>query len=52
MTARKKLVEVGLPLGAMNAKRPAKSPFRHEHPSTMQLWCPRLRVLLESTQSR
>ncbi len=38
MTYRKKLVEVALPLDAMNAESARERSIRHGHPSTLLLW--------------
>ena len=38
MTARKKLIEVALPLDAINAAAAREKSIRHGHPSTLHLW--------------
>lgn len=38
MTTRKKLIEVALPLDAINAESAREKSIRHGHPSTMHLW--------------
>ena len=38
MTPRKKLIEVALPLDAINAASAREKSIRHGHPSTMHLW--------------
>ena len=38
MTYRKKLIEVALPLGAINAASAREKAIRHGHPSTLHLW--------------
>ena len=38
MTNRKKLIEVGLPLEAINAESAREKSIRHGHPSTLHLW--------------
>ena len=38
MTYRKKLIEVALPLDAINAESAREKSIRHGHPSTMHLW--------------
>ncbi|GAB4208273.1 MAG: DUF1156 domain-containing protein [Tibeticola sp.] len=38
MTARKKLIEVALPLDAINAASAREKSIRHGHPSTLHLW--------------
>jgi putative DNA methylase len=38
MTARKKLIEVALPLDAINAASAKEKSIRHGHPSTLHLW--------------
>ena len=35
---KKKLIEVALPLGAINAASSRKSRSRHSHPLTLPLW--------------
>ena len=35
---RKKLIEVGLPLVAINAESGREKSIRHGHPSTLHLW--------------
>jgi len=35
---RKKLIEVGLPLVAINAESAREKSIRHGHPSTLHLW--------------
>jgi putative DNA methylase len=35
---RKKLIEVGLPLVAINAESARETSIRHGHPSTLHLW--------------
>lgn len=37
MNAKKKLIEVALPLPTINKASPRKKPIRHGHPSTLQL---------------
>ena len=37
-TYRKKLIEVGLPLVAINAESAREKSIRHGHPSTLHLW--------------
>jgi len=38
MTVRKKLIEVALPLEAINAESAREKSIRHGHPSTLHLW--------------
>ena len=38
MTYRKKLIEVALPLEAINAASAREKSIRHGHPSTLHLW--------------
>ena len=38
MTYRKKLIEVALPLEAINAESAREKSIRHGHPSTLHLW--------------
>jgi putative DNA methylase len=38
MTPRKKLIEVALPLEAINAASAREKSIRHGHPSTLHLW--------------
>ncbi len=38
MTAKKKLIEVGLPLEAINKESAREKALRHGHPSTLHLW--------------
>ena len=38
MTSRKKLIEVALPLDAINAASRREKSIRHGHPSTLHLW--------------
>src|SRR5215469_10836156 len=38
MTYRKKLIEVALPLDAINAASAREKSIRHGHPSTLHLW--------------
>ena len=38
MTYRKKLIEVALPLEAINRESARKKSIRHGHPSTLHLW--------------
>ena len=38
MTPRKKLIEVGLPLDAINRESAREKSIRHGHPSTLHLW--------------
>src|SRR5690242_5130193 len=38
MTYRKKLIEVALPLDAINAASIREKSIRHGHPSTLHLW--------------
>lgn len=38
MTYRKKLIEVALPLAAINAESAREKSIRHGHPSTLHLW--------------
>ena len=38
MTYRKKLIEVALPLEAINKESAREKPIRHGHPSTLHLW--------------
>src|SRR5713101_448827 len=38
MTYRKKLIEVALPLNAINKASAREKSIRHGHPSTMHLW--------------
>lgn len=38
MTRRKKLIEVALPLDAINAASRREKSIRHGHPSTLHLW--------------
>src|SRR4051794_16664730 len=38
MTYRKKLIEVALPLEAINAASAKEKSIRHGHPSTLHLW--------------
>src|SRR5947209_8253978 len=38
MTARKKLIEVALPLEAINRESAREKSIRHGHPSTLHLW--------------
>ena len=38
MTYRKKLIEVALPLEAINAHSAREKSIRHGHPSTLHLW--------------
>ena len=38
MTNRKKLIEVALPLEAINAASGREKSIRHGHPSTLHLW--------------
>jgi adenine-specific DNA methylase/very-short-patch-repair endonuclease len=38
MTARRKLIEVALPLDAINAASAREKSIRHGHPSTLHLW--------------
>ncbi|HZS87548.1 MAG TPA: DUF1156 domain-containing protein, partial [Chloroflexota bacterium] len=38
MTYRKKLIEVALPLDAINAESAREKSIRHGHPSTLHLW--------------
>ena len=35
---RKKLIEVALPLAAINAESAREKSIRHGHPSTLHLW--------------
>ncbi|RAQ38590.1 hypothetical protein B9S53_26570, partial [Arthrospira sp. O9.13F] len=38
MTYRKKLIEVALPLEAINMESAREKSIRHGHPSTLHLW--------------
>ena len=38
ITSRKKLIEVALPLDAINAASAREKSIRHGHPSTLHLW--------------
>src|SRR5437763_7466702 len=38
MTAKKKLIEVALPLDAINKEAAREKSIRHGHPSTLHLW--------------
>jgi putative DNA methylase len=38
MTPKKKLIEVALPLEAINQASAREKSIRHGHPSTLQLW--------------
>src|SRR5690349_2744017 len=38
MTEKKKLIEVALPLDAINAEAAREKSIRHGHPSTLHLW--------------
>jgi len=38
MIARKKLIEVALPLEAINVASAREKSIRHGHPSTLHLW--------------
>ncbi len=38
MTRRKKLIEVALPLDAINAESARERSIRHGYPSTLHLW--------------
>src|SRR5450830_1767084 len=38
MTSKKKLIEVALPLEAINAASAREKSIRHGHPSTLHLW--------------
>lgn len=38
MTYKKKLIEVALPLDAINAESAREKSIRHGHPSTLHLW--------------
>lgn len=38
MTYKKKLIEVALPLGVINAEASREKSIRHGHPSTLHLW--------------
>ena len=38
MTYRKKLIEVALPLDAINREASREKSIRHGHPSTLHLW--------------
>jgi adenine-specific DNA methylase len=38
MTTRKKLIEVALPLEAINREAAREKSIRHGHPSTLHLW--------------
>jgi len=38
MSYRKKLIEVALPLGAINAESAREKSIHHGHPSTLHLW--------------
>jgi len=38
MTLRKKLIEVALPLDAINQAPAREKSIRHGHPSTLHLW--------------
>jgi adenine-specific DNA methylase len=38
MTSRKKLIEVALPLEAINKASAREKSIRHGHPSTLHLW--------------
>ena len=38
MTYRKKLIEVALPLEAINKESAREKSIRHGHPSTLHLW--------------
>jgi putative DNA methylase len=38
MSARKKLIEVALPLEAINQESAREKSIRHGHPSTLHLW--------------
>jgi putative DNA methylase len=42
MTYRKKLIEVALPLEAINKASAREKSIRHGHPSTLYLWWARL----------
>jgi hypothetical protein len=42
MTYRKKLIEVALPLEAINEASAREKSIRHGHPSTLHLWWTRL----------
>ena len=37
---KKKLIEVALPLEAINKESAREKSIRHGHPSTLHLWCP------------
>jgi hypothetical protein len=41
MTEKEKLIEVALPLEAINAASAREEPIRHGHPSTLHLWLAR-----------
>ena len=41
MLYRKKLIEVALPLEAINKESAREKRTRHSHPSTLHLWWPR-----------
>ena len=49
MTARKKLIEVALPLDAINKASAWEKSIRHGHPSALRLWWAR-RPLAGSTR--
>lgn len=52
MTAyRKKLIEVALPLEAINVESAREKSIRHGHPSTLHLWWARQFVLHAPEQS-
>ena len=51
MTHRKKLIEVALPLDAINAESARETSIRHRHPSTLHLWWAR-RPLIVSCVDR
>ena len=38
VVSRKKLIEVALPLDAINAAPKREQSIRHDHPSTLHLW--------------
>ena len=51
-TTRKKLIEVALPLDAINAASAREKSIRHGHPSTLHLWWARRPLVLHSRSMR
>jgi putative DNA methylase len=57
MTYRRKLIEVALPLEAINKESAREKSIRHGHPSTLHLWWARrlldaCRAMLGSNKSK